>query len=187
MKKFILVLTLAAMAPLSATAIADRATAQEPAAGCEGAPPTAVLTLPKPANRWMRIVCTETGHTIAPVSGDSWQIIHDSRPFSISAAEDGGTATGRHISYFVSARVERLDKTNAGVVRARYASNSDIALPDSVRAIYAVYFLSNLGRRDTIYVFLDKERPVAGLACVGNCDHVVIATVTHAEVEPAPQ
>ena len=187
MKKFILVLTLAAMAPLSAAAIADRARAQEPGAGCEGAPPTAVLTLPKPANRWMRIVCTETGHTVAPVSGDSWQIIHDSRPFSISAADDGGTATGRHISYFVSARVERLNKANAGAVRARYASNADIALPDTVRAIYAVYFLSNLGRRDTIYVFLDKERPVAGLACVGNCDHVVIATVTHAEVEPAPQ
>ena len=95
MKKFILVLSLAAMALLSSTAIAK---AQEPAAGCEGAPPTAVLTLPKPANRWMRIVCTETGHTIAPVSGDSWQIIHDTRPFSISAAEDGGTATGHHIS-----------------------------------------------------------------------------------------
>jgi hypothetical protein len=26
---------------------------------------------------WMRIVCTDTGHTIAPISGDAWQIIDD--------------------------------------------------------------------------------------------------------------
>lgn len=187
MRKFILLLSLAATIPFSSLTVADRAAAQEPAAGCEGAPATAVLTLPKPANRWMRIVCTDTGHTIAPVSGESWQIIHDTRPFSISAAADGSTAAGRHVSYFVSARVERLSEANADVVRARFASNSEIPLPDSVRAIYAVYFLSNTGLRDTIYVFLDQKRPVAGLACIGNCDHVVIATVTHAEVEPAPQ
>lgn len=187
MRKLILVLSLAATIPLYSLAIAERTMAQGSAAGCEGAPPTAVLTLPKPANRWMRIVCTDTGHTIAPVSGDSWQIIHDGRPFSISAAADGSTAAGRHISYFVSARVERLDKTNAGVVRARFAGKSDVALPDAVDDIYAVYFLSNTGRHDTIYVFLNEKRPVAGLACVGNCDHVVIATVTRAEVEPAPQ
>src|SRR5215470_19179385 len=101
MRKFILLLTLAAMAPLFSAAMADRAAAQEPAAGCEGAPPTAVLTLPKPANRWMRIVCTDTGHTIAPVSGESWQIIHDQRPFTIAAAESGSGTTGRHGSFFV--------------------------------------------------------------------------------------
>ena len=58
-----------------------------PAEGCEGAPAHAVLTLPAPASHWMRIVCTDTGHTVAPISGDAWQIVHDERAFTIAAAD----------------------------------------------------------------------------------------------------
>jgi len=184
MRTLVLLLMLAAIAPLSPGAIAPQAKAQEPDSGCEGAPAHAVLTLPKPANHWMRIVCTDT---IAPVSGDAWQIIHDQRPFAIAAAESGSGTTGRHGSFFVSARVERLNKAAADVARARFASKADIPLPEAARTTYAVYFLSNTGRRDTIYVFLDKDEPVAGLACIGSCATTVVATVTHAEVEPAPQ
>jgi hypothetical protein len=186
MRKIILALILA-MAPISITAMAHQAKTPVPADGCEGAPAKAILVLPAAASHWMRIVCTETGHTVAPIPGDAWQIVHDNRPFMIAAAPDGTGTPGRHGSYFVGVRVERLNKTNGDVVRARFASKADFALPESVHAIYAVYFVSNTGKRDTIYVFLDRDGPVAGLACIGSCENVVIATVTHAEMEAAPQ
>jgi hypothetical protein len=187
MRTLVLLLILAAFVPLPHGAIAHQAKAPAPAEGCEGAPAHAVLTLPAPASHWMRIVCTDTGHTVAPIAGDAWQIIHDQRPFTIAAAADGSGTPGRHSSYFVSARVERLNKANGAVARARFASKADFALPETARAIYAVYFLSSTGRRDTIYVFLDGDEPVAGLACLGSCATTVVATVTHAEEEPPPQ
>jgi hypothetical protein len=97
MRTLILVLSLAAAMPFSHAAIAHQAKAPVPAAGCEGAPPHAVLTLPAPASHWMRIVCTDTGHTVAPISGDAWQIVHDERAFTIAAADGSGTpaATAR--------------------------------------------------------------------------------------------
>jgi hypothetical protein len=186
MRKLILLLSLVTAMPFSPAAIAHQTEAPVPAADCEGAPADAVLTLPAPAGHWMRIVCTDTGHTIAPISGDAWQIIDDARPFAITASDSSGTP-GRHSSYFVSARVERLNEANGDAVRARFASKADFALPESVRAIYGVYFLSNTGKRDTIYVFVDRDGPVAGLACLGSCATTGIATVTHAEEEPPPQ
>ena len=191
MRTLLLLLTLAATAPLapllSHGAMAHQAKTPVPAEGCEGAPAHAVLTLPAPASHWMRIVCTDTGHTVAPISGDAWQIIHDQRPFTIAAADSGSGTTGRHGSFFVSIRAERLNKANAAAARARFASKTDVPLPEGARAVYAVYFLSNTGRRDTIYVFLDKDEPAAGLACIGSCATTVVATVTHAEEEPPPQ
>ncbi len=186
MRTLVLLLSLAAAMPFSPAAIAHQSKTAVPAEGCEGAPAHAVLTLPAPASHWMRIVCTDTGHTVAPIAGDAWQIVHDERAFTIAAADGSGTP-GRHSSYFVSARVERLNKANAEVARARFASKADTALLDSARTVYAVYFLSSTGRRDTIYVFANEGGPVAGLACVGSCAKTVVATVTHAEVEPPPQ
>ena len=186
MRTLVLLLILAATAPLAPAAIAHQAKTAAPAEGCEGAPAHAVLTLPAPASHWMRIVCTDTGHTVAPISGDAWQIVHDERAFTMAAADNGGTA-GRHSSYFVSARVERLNKANAEAARARFAGKADAGLLHDAKAVYAVYFLSSTGRRDTIYVFADKEGPVAGLACLGSCAKTVVATVTHAEVEPPPE
>jgi hypothetical protein len=187
MRKLLLVLSLAAAMSFAPAAIAHQAKAPAPAEGCEGAPAHAVLTLPAPASHWMRIVCTDTGHTVAPIAGDAWQIIHDQRPFTIAAADSGSGTTGRHSSFFVSIRAEQLNKANAAVARARFASKTDVPLPESARAVYAVYFLSNTGRRDTIYIFLDKDEPAAGLACLGSCATTVVATVTHAEEEPPPQ
>ena len=63
---------------------AHQAKSPVPAYGCDGAPADAVLALPVPAGYWMRTVCTDKGHTLAPIPGDAWQIVQDSRPLAIS-------------------------------------------------------------------------------------------------------
>jgi hypothetical protein len=147
------------------------------------APRDAVLSLPAPAGYWMRIVCTDNGHTLAPIPGDAWQIVQDSHPLSISAASADGAKRGRHGSYFVSAAVERLSKTNASVAQARFSKRGGLELPQPIRATYAVYLTSNNSERDTIYVFLAQSGPVAGLACLATCEKTIAAMVIHPEVE----
>jgi len=155
--------------------------------GCEGAPAGAVLKLPVPAGRWMRIVCTDDGHTLAPIPGDAWQIVQDSRPLTIPAAPANGAAGGRHSSYFVAASVERLSKAAAAAAQARFTERAGIDLPQPVKATYAVYLTSNSAEKDAIYVFLDKSGPMAGLACLATCDNTVAAMVIHPEVEQPGQ
>jgi hypothetical protein len=131
----------------------------------------------------MRIVCTENGHTLAPIPGDAWQIVQDSRPLTISAAPEGGAMQGRHSSYFVAAVVERLSKANAAAAQARFSERAGIELPQPISATYAIYLTSSSAERDAIYVFLDKSGPMAGLACLGTCEKTVAAMVVHPEVE----
>jgi hypothetical protein len=182
-----LIASVAAAAVLSAQpAHAHQAKAPVPAYGCDGAPADAVLVLPAPAGHWMRIVCTETGHTLAPIPGDAWQIVQDSRPLTISAAPEQPRTAGRHGSYFVGAAVERLRKDAADVARARFVEKAGFELPP-IAAAYAVYLTTNSGERDAIYVFLDASGPAAGLACLGTCEKTVAATVTHPEEESPSQ
>jgi hypothetical protein len=135
----------------------------------------------------MRIVCTENGHTLAPIPGDAWQIVQDSRPLTISAAPAEAAMSGRHSFYFVAAMVERLSKGSADAAQARFSERAGFELPHPISATYALYLTSNSAERDAIYVFLDKSGPVAGLACLGTCEKTVAAMVVHPEVEPPSQ
>jgi hypothetical protein len=175
------VLAVAILAPDAVRA--HQASSPVPAYGCDGAPADAILVLPAPAGYWMRVVCTDTGHTLAPIPGDAWQIVQDSRPLTISAAPPEGPLGGRHGSYFVAAAVERLSKANAAVAQARFFEKAGLAVPEPIWATYAVYLTTNSAERDAIYVFLDKSGPVAGLACIATCQKTVAAMVIHPEVE----
>lgn len=169
------------------TVQAHQARSPVPAYGCDGAPAEAILVLPAPAGYWMRIVCTDTGHTVAPIPGDAWQIVQDSRPLTISAAPSEGPRAGRHSSYFVAVAVERLSKASGAAAQARFSGKAGLALPEPIRATYAVYLTNNSAERDAIYVFLDKNGPVAGLACLATCENTVAAMVIHPEVEQPGQ
>ena len=175
------VIATAILVPHSARA--HQAKSLVPAYGCEGAPGDAILVLPAPAGYWMRIVCTDNAHTLAPIPGDAWQIVQDSRPLTISAAPGEGAMQGRHSSYFVAAVDERLSKANAAAAQARFSERAGFELPQAISATYAVYLTSNGDERDAVYVFLDKSGPVAGLACRATCEKTVAAMVIHPEVE----
>lgn len=39
---------------------------------CEGSPPQAVLAVPKPADRFLHVLCTKFGHVLSPTVGWFW-------------------------------------------------------------------------------------------------------------------
>jgi hypothetical protein len=124
---------------------------------------------------------------LAPIPGDAWQIVQDSRPLTISAALSEGPLDGRHSSYFIAVAVERLSKASAAAAQARFFEKAGLALPGPIRTTYAVYITNNSAERNAIYVFLDKNSPVAGLACLATCEKTVAAMVIHPEVEQPGQ
>lgn len=169
---------------MAANASAHQEQKPQPPIDCDGAPADAVLQLPAPAAYWMRVICTERGHTLAPISGDAWQIIQDDREFTISAADDPADVGGRHGSYFVSAEVRKLDAQDDAAARDLFAATADRSLLEEVRESYVLQLGDNHGGKDSIYIFLDDQGPVAGVACINSCDRTVTVSVVHPEVEP---
>jgi hypothetical protein len=172
---------------MAGSAAAHQARQPVPAADCDGAPPDAVLVIPVPAAYWARIVCTDTGHTLAPIPGDAWQVHQDSRNFSVPAASAGTGATGRHGSYFVVISLLRLDQQHKRAALALFSKKVGSAPTEPIRDTAAVYLLGNYGSKTTVYVFLGDDGPIAGIACLDTCDKTVSVSVTHPEMEPLPQ
>jgi len=171
-----------ALAVLSATPLAahDSKTIQPPE-GCENAPPDAILELPAPVGFWTRIVCTPTGHTLAPASGDAWQIKEDSRAAGIEA---GGGDGGVDSAYFIAAAVHETEGTDLNWAKQLFARKSGAALPDGVRKTYALDLTDNRTNLIRIYIFTGESGPIAGVACLRSCENTVTVIVSHAEAVP---
>lgn len=172
------------VAAMMATATAHQEKSPQPPIDCDGAPADAVLQLPVPAAYWMRIICTERGHTLAPISGDAWQIIQDDRELTIAAADDPDNTEGRHGAYFVAAEVKELDAQDDAAARDLFTATADRSLLEKARRSYVLQLVDNHGGRDSVYIFLDDQGPVAGVACINSCDKTVTVGVVHPEVEP---
>lgn len=156
----------------------------QPPIDCDGAPADAVLQLPPPAGYWLRVICTERGHTLAPISGDAWQIIQDERELTIAAADDPANTVGRHGSYFVAAEVRELGATDGAAARELFGATADPSLLEPARQTYVLQLVDNHGGKDSVYIFLDDQGPIAGVACINTCDKTVTVSVIHPEVEP---
>lgn len=154
----------------------------QPPQDCENAPPDAVLQIPAPAGYWMRIICTPTGHTLAPASGDAWQIHQDARSSSIPAGGDG--TGGPNSSYFVKATVRETTGTDSIWAQDLFANGAGLPVPPEAHRTYALDLTDNHGNRNRIYVFVGDEGPVAGVACLRSCDNTVTVTVVHPEAAP---
>jgi hypothetical protein len=170
----------AAIAGMSA--LAHQSETLQPPQDCENAPADAVLQLPAPAGYWMRIICTATGHTLAPASGDAWQIHQDARWSGIPAGS--GTAGGPNDWYFVKAAVEEATGSDDAWAEQLFAQQAGFSLPDEVLKTYALDLTDNRGNMTRIYIFLGPEGPVAGVACLRSCERTVTVTVVHPEATP---
>lgn len=164
--------------------LAHQEKSPQPAIDCDGAPADAVLQLPPPAGHWLRVICTDRGHTLAPISGDAWQIIQDDRELTIAAADDPANANGRHGSYFVAAEVRELDAADGAAARELFGATADPSLLEPARQAYVLQLADNHGGKDSVYIFLDDQGPIAGVACINTCDKTVTVSVIHPEVEP---
>jgi hypothetical protein len=162
-------------APLAAH---DARTIQPPE-GCESAPPDAILELPAPVGYWARIVCTPTGHTLAPASGDAWQIKEDSRAAGIEAGS--GDGSGPNDAYFIAAAVHETSGSDLAWAKQLFAQKAGEDLPEGVRETYALDLTDNKTNLLRIYVFVGADGPLAGVACLRSCENTVTVIVTHAE------
>ena len=174
LQRFVTALLFLSAAPLAAQ---DSKTIQ-PAEGCEAAPPDAVLELPAPVGYWARIVCTPTGHTLAPAPGDAWEIKEDSRAAGIEAGAGGEDAEG---GYFIAASVHEATGTDLAWAKQLFTQRSGADLPDGVSETYALDLTDRSTNLIRIYFFAGADGPVAGVACLRSCENTVTVIVTHAE------
>lgn len=174
LQRFVAALVFLSAVPLAAQ---DTRTIQ-PAEGCEVAPPDAVLELPAPVGYWARIVCTPTGHTLAPATGDAWEIKEDSRAAGIAAGAGGDADKG---GYFIAASVHEATGTDLAWAKQLFAQKSGAGLPDGVRETYALDLTDNSTNLIRIYIFAGADGPLAGVACLRSCENTVTVIVTHAE------
>ena len=171
---------LALAAIVGGSAAAHEAETLQAPVGCETAPADAILQLPPPAGYWMRVICTDTGHTLAPASGDAWQIHQDARWAGIPAGDEAG---GPNDSYFVAAAVREASPDDGAWAERLFARRAGFAVPGEVIQIYTVDLTDNRGDMDRIYVFRGADGPIAGIACLGSCERTITVTVTHPEAE----
>lgn len=165
-----------AVSVFATSAIAHESKTALPAEDCENAPADAVLTLPAPATYWMQIVCTESGHTLAPIPGDAWLIREDSRTFAVSAED----ATD---SYFVSVEMAPITQEQKIGAHDLFVRKTGEAVDAAFSEVVSLKLIGSRGRETTLYVFVGDEGPVAGMACVGDCEHSVAVTVIHPQIE----
>jgi len=161
---------------------AHQSTTLQQSQDCESAPADAILQLPAPVGYWIRIVCTATGHALAPASGDAWEVHQDARWAGIPAGF--GAAGGRNELYFVKAAVHEVGGSDEIWAEQLFAQRAGFALPDGARKTYALDLTDNRGSQGRVYIFAGDEGPVAGVACLSTCEQTVTVTVTHPEATP---
>lgn len=169
-------------AVIGGPAAAHRPDTLQPPQNCESAPADAMLLLPAPAGYWARIVCTETGHALAPADGDAWEIHQDSRLGGIPAARN--PAGGPNDWYFVKASVKETTGSDEDWAKQLFERRAGFPMPDGAGQTYALDLADNKGNLMRVYVFLGEEGPIAGVACLHGCDETVTVTVTHAVATP---
>lgn len=179
MRRVVLCALLLMIAMRSGPSAGHEASTVQPSQGCESAPADAVLELPAPAGYWARIICTDTGHTLAPIDGDAWQIHEDSRWTGIPAS--GGALGGPNDWYYVAAAVRESTGADGTWAQGLFARRAGFPLPAEIRETYAVDLVDNRGNLIRIYVFLDASGPIAGIACVRSCSNTITMTVLHPE------
>ena len=167
---------------IAVPAAAHQSTTVQPPQDCDNAPADAILQLPAPVGYWIRIVCTATGHALAPASGDAWEVHQDARWSGIPAGF--GAAGGPNELYFVKAAVHEITGTDQSWAGQLFAQRAGFAVPDSARKIYALDLTDNRGKQGRVYIFTGDDGPVAGVACLSTCEETVTVTVTHPEAAP---
>lgn len=182
MRAIVIPLILLAAVIVGRLAAAQQPETLQPPQDCENAPADAVLQLPTPAGYWARIICTDTGHALAPRSGDAWEIHQDARWRSIPAGD--GTAGGPNDRYFVKAAIKETTGTDETWARQLFERRAGLSVPADVRQTYALDLTDNLGNMTRVYIFLGEAGPVAGVACLRSCKRTVTVTVNHPEAVP---
>jgi hypothetical protein len=136
---------------------------------CTGSPPQAVMTLPKPLDKWGQIACTQFGHVLASRKGWLWVLPRERSPVMLpSQMVDRMPAPLGNKSYFTSIEVARVNGQEFEEVYRTFHDGFDAqeTLPDG----YRVDLTSVSGKKMRLY-FFDYDTYAWGMECLGDvCD-----------------
>lgn len=134
--------------------------AQGPTTSCDGAPAGSVLAVPDPFARFVRVVCGEHGHALAPVPGQAW-ILPGAAPFVVPAFDEAAGSPPRGRPYFSSLVVERPSPEQSHGVAALIRDTFLVAahVPLVVARLSAE---TSTGGRVAFHLAFAMERPADG-------------------------
>jgi hypothetical protein len=132
---------------------------------CTGSPPQAVMTLPKPLDKWGEIACTQFGHVLTSRKGWLWVLPRERSPVMVpSQMVDRMPAPLGNKSYFTSIEIVRVNGTEFEEVYQTFHEGFDPheTLPDG----YRVDLVSVSGKKTRLYIF-DYDTYAWGMECLG--------------------
>lgn len=155
MKRTLLALSLLLSGPVMAEGIEI---------SCDGSPPQAVLAAPKPADRFLHVLCTKFGHVLSPAAGWFWTKPATFIPLFYPAqmAQKDPEETGNKV-YFKTITTTALSGKAA---HEQWALLAEI-IPKDVPPDKALEVMAenNSGGRHTIYIFPNAW----GYSCSPTC------------------
>ena len=131
---------------------------------CEGSPDAAVLTVPKPGDQFLHVLCSRFGHVLTPTAGWFWTPpgTFEPRFFPAQMLRQNPEEVGNRV-YFESIRVGELTGSEAS---EKWALLGELfpedKPPDKALEIVA---RNNSGGAHTIYLFPDSW----GYSCSPSC------------------
>ena len=131
---------------------------------CTGSPSAAVMTLPKPLDKWGRIACTQFGHVLTSHDGWLWVMPRERVPVIVpSQMVDRMPAPLGNKSYFTAIEVTRVSGEEFQEAYRTFHRGFDQreAMPNGYRAD----LISVSGKKLTIY-FFDYETYAWGMECI---------------------
>lgn len=136
---------------------------------CSGSPSAAVMTLPKPLDKWGKIACTQFGHVLASRENWVWMMPRQRTPVIVpSQMVDRMPAPLGNKSYFTAIEVTRVSGKEFEEAYKTFHRGFDEreTKPDGYRADLT----SVSGKHLTIY-FFDYDTYAWGMECIaGVCE-----------------
>lgn len=132
---------------------------------CTGSPPQAVMTLPKPLDKWGEVACTIFGHVLTSKKGWLWMLPALRQPVMLpSQMVDRMPKPLGNTSYFTSIEVVRVngDEFEAAYQTFHQGLDPHETLPEG----YRVDLLSVSGKTMRLY-FFDYNTYAWGMECPG--------------------
>lgn len=139
---------------------------------CSEAPKAAVLTVPAPFDRFMRVLCTKAGHALAPPPGFHW-VFANGMSLWLSSLSPHSGLTGQD-AYFT--RLEASPLTDAEAAAFRLRAAAIVNTPDILQGeIIRLDVDTSTGERRQEYMFVSRGAGGAvsrawGIECFHDCD-----------------